>query len=103
MMHVHLVEKTVDRDECGRGNVIERSPVLRDEIARSQLRKESEGAGAGDMSLSTPRFPCRRVANGKQCEIELPPASSHVPVHECGRVRCKRSVAREKAAEHISI
>ena len=77
----------VDCIEGRRCNVIERPPVIRDEVSSFQSLEEGEGIGAGQMTFAKARLPPRSVSDGEKRQVQIPPTGNQMILHEARCIR----------------
>ena len=74
--------QAVDRIERGRCHVVERSPVVRDEVTGLESFEENQSITAGQMPFPKTRLPPRRMADGEQCYVQITPSSNQVVIDQ---------------------
>src|SRR6476620_7836134 len=95
--------QTIDRVECGRRDVVERTPVVRDEVFRLESLEQRERIAARQVPLAKSGLPPRRVADGQQGQIQRSSPLEKVPFHEMSRIRHQRSITGKEARGLVSI
>src|SRR5687767_5580914 len=84
-------------------HVIERAPVVRDEISRVQSVEQGECVTAGEVALSKPGLPPRSMADWQQRHIQPPSGNCHVILNEMGAFRSQSGITGKETGELISI
>src|SRR3982074_851676 len=93
----------VYRIKCSGRHVIERSPVIRNEIFGLQQLEQGESIGAGEVPFSKSRFPPGGVSYGQQGNIEASTIDCQMILYKpCGIGR-ERRVTGKKTGRLISI
>ena len=83
--------------------VIERPPVIRDEVLRLKQLEQGESVGAGEVSLSKSGLPPGRVPDRKQGDIEISAMDGQMILDETCGIGGERCVASKKTRRFISI
>ena len=74
--------QAVDRIERGRCDVVEGSPVIRDEVPGLESFEENQSIAAGKMPFSKTRLPPRRVADGQKCHVQITPSRNQMVIDQ---------------------
>jgi hypothetical protein len=77
-MILQYCPEPIDRIEGGRGNVVECSPVIGNEVSSLQSLKESQSILAGQMPLPKAWFPPGCVPDGEKRQVESAPFGSEM-------------------------
>ena len=89
--------------KCRRRDVIERAPVVRNEVSGLQPLEQCEGIVAGQMSFPESRLPPWRMPYRQQRQIEVSSLVEELLFHHVCRIALQSRVASEKARDFISI
>ena len=95
--------QAIDRVERRRRDVVERTPVVWDEVFRLEPLEQRERIAARQVTFAEPRLPPRCVADRQKSQIQRSTLLEKVPFYEMGRIRHERSVAGKEAGYLISI
>lgn len=102
-MVLQCCPQSIDRIERGRRYMIERAPVIGNEVLRSKALEQSERVSTRQMSLTEPGLPPRSMSDWQKRQIEMPPLLEQLSLHQVRRVRHQRRISGEKARNLISI
>src|SRR6266568_1321123 len=95
--------ESVNRVEGSRCDMIESSPVIRNEILSPEPLKQSESITAGKVSFAKPWLPPRCMSDGKKSEIQASSICDKMSFNQVGRITGERSISSKKAGYIISI
>src|SRR2546425_196562 len=95
--------KSINRVEGRRCNMIEGSPVIRNEVLSPESLKQSKSITAGKVPFAKSRLPPRRMSDRKKGEIQTSSIRDKMFFNQVGRITGKRSISSKKAGYFISI
>ena len=89
--------QSVDRIESSRCYVIERPPVVGDEVSRVESLEKSQRITAREVTLTKSGLPPRRVPDGQEGQVQVPSFRDEVILDEVCRVGGKGRVSGKEA------
>ena len=95
--------ESVNRVEGSRCDMIESSPVIRNEVLGLESLKQGKSITAGKVPFAKPWLPPRRMSDGKKGEIQASSICDKMFFNQVGRITAKRSISSKKAGYLISI
>ena len=81
-MVLESCSQAVDRIKRGRRDVVEGSPVVRDEVTGLESFEENQSIAAGQMSFAKTRLPPRCVSDGEECHVQITPGGNQVVIDQ---------------------
>src|SRR2546423_1523302 len=102
-MALQRCPQSINRIECSRRYVIERTPVIGNEVLRLEALEQSERVIARQMSFAETGLPPRSMADWQECQIEIPPSGHQLPLHHIRGIGHQRRISRKETRHFISI
>src|SRR6266550_1986762 len=95
--------QSVDCVKSSRSDVIESTPMIRDEVLGSQPFEQRQCITAGQVSFAKPRLPPWRMSDWKKREIQTSSFLDEMSFHQMCSASSKSCISREEARHLISI
>ena len=89
--------QSVNCIESSRRNVIERSPVVRDEVSGLESLEKSQRIATREMTFAESGLPPRRMPDWQESEIQIPSFCNQVVLDEVCRIGGEGRISGKEA------